>query len=59
MSGFRLQAALAGVRIPWTASRHESYLHLVAALGIPYVLVYTATTYWGFRGMVKIAPASC
>jgi cytochrome d ubiquinol oxidase subunit II len=31
---------------------------VVAALGIPFVLAYTAAIYWVFRGKVKINPAS-
>ena len=33
-------------------------IQIVAALGIPFVLTYTATIYWVFRGKVKITPAS-
>ena len=29
-----------------------------AVLGLPFVLTYTATIYWVFRGKVKITPAS-
>ena len=31
---------------------------VVAALGLPFVLTYTATIYWVFRGKVKITLAS-
>jgi cytochrome d ubiquinol oxidase subunit II len=31
---------------------------VVAALGIPFVLAYTAAVYWVFRGKVKINPTS-
>jgi len=31
---------------------------VIAALGMPFVLAYTATIYWVFRGKVKITPAS-
>src|SRR5262245_23125047 len=34
-------------------------MQLVAALGLPFVLAYTATIYWVFRGKVNITPASC
>ena len=33
-------------------------IQVVAALGIPFVLTYTATIYWVFRGKVKVTPAS-
>src|SRR5436305_2326535 len=33
-------------------------MQIVAALGLPFVLAYTATIYWVFRGKVKITPAS-
>ena len=33
-------------------------IQVVAAIGIPFVLTYTATIYWVFRGKVKISPAS-
>ena len=33
-------------------------MQVVAALGLPFVLAYTATIYWVFRGKVKITPAS-
>jgi cytochrome bd ubiquinol oxidase subunit II len=33
-------------------------MQVVAALGMPFVLAYTATIYWVFRGKVKITPAS-
>ena len=31
---------------------------LIAALGMPFVLAYTAIVYWTFRGKVKLAPES-
>jgi cytochrome d ubiquinol oxidase subunit II len=31
-------------------------MRIVAALGLPFVLTYTATIYWVFRGKVKITP---
>jgi cytochrome d ubiquinol oxidase subunit II len=43
------------------AASSESTLKIisvVAALGIPFVLTYTATIYWVFRGKVKITSAS-
>ena len=33
-------------------------IQIVAALGIPFVLTYTATIYWVFRGKVTITAAS-
>ena len=33
-------------------------MRVVAALGMPFVLAYTATVYWVFRGKVRITPAS-
>jgi cytochrome d ubiquinol oxidase subunit II len=33
-------------------------IQVVVALGMPFVLAYTATIYWVFRGKVKITPAS-
>ena len=33
-------------------------MRVVAALGMPFVLAYTATIYWVFRGKVKINHAS-
>ena len=33
-------------------------IQVIAALGLPFVLAYTATIYWVFRGKVKITPAS-
>jgi cytochrome bd ubiquinol oxidase subunit II len=33
-------------------------MRVVAALGMPFVLAYTATVYWVFRGKVKITPTS-
>jgi cytochrome d ubiquinol oxidase subunit II len=29
-----------------------------AVLGMPFVLAYTATVYWVFRGKVKLTPMS-
>jgi cytochrome bd ubiquinol oxidase subunit II len=33
-------------------------MQVIAALGMPFVLAYTATIYWVFRDKVKITPAS-
>lgn len=33
-------------------------MKIVAILGMPFVLAYTATVYWVFRGKVKIGPTS-
>jgi cytochrome d ubiquinol oxidase subunit II len=41
-----------------SSERTLGIIQVVAALGIPFVLTYTATIYWVFRGKVKITPAS-
>ena len=33
-------------------------IQVIAALGMPFVLAYTATIYWVFRGKVKLTPSS-
>ena len=43
------------------AASNEKTLEIIllfAALGMPFVLAYTATIYWIFRGKVKITSAS-
>jgi cytochrome d ubiquinol oxidase subunit II len=41
-----------------SSQRTLGIMAIIAALGMPFVLAYTAAAYWAFRGKVELKPSS-